>query len=75
MKIVLFGANGGTGRVLTAQALDAGHEVTAVTRHPETFGLTHEWLRVVTGDAMAVAAVSAAIADQDAALATPRVPS
>ena len=52
MKIALFGANGGTGRVLTAQALAAGHEVTAVTRHPETFGLAHERLRVVAGDAM-----------------------
>jgi putative NADH-flavin reductase len=74
MKIALFGANGGTGRVLATQALDAGHEVTAVTRHPETFGLTHERLRVVTGDAMDAASVSAAIAGQDAVLSTLGVP-
>ncbi len=74
MKIALFGANGGTGRVLAAQALDAGHQVTAVTRHPETFGLTHERLRVVTGDAMDAASVSAAIAGQDAVLSTLGVP-
>ena len=74
MKIALFGANGGTGRVLATQASDAGHEVTAVTRHPETFGLTHERLRVVTGDAMDAASVSAAIAGQDAVLSTLGVP-
>lgn len=74
MKIVLFGANGGTGRVLTEQALDAGHQVTAVTRHPETFGTVHERLRVVAGDAMDAASVSAAIAGQDAVLSTLGVP-
>ncbi|HEY4153598.1 MAG TPA: SDR family oxidoreductase [Pseudolysinimonas sp.] len=74
MKIALFGANGGTGRVLTAQALDAGHEITAVTRHPETFGLTHERLHIVAGDAMDAASVSDAIAGQDAVLSTLGVP-
>jgi len=74
MKIALFGANGGTGRVLAAQALAAGHEITAVTRHPETFALEHERLRVVTGDAMDAASVSAAIAGQDAVLSTLGVP-
>jgi putative NADH-flavin reductase len=74
MKIALFGANGGTGGVLTARALDAGHEVTAVTRHPETFGLEHERLHVVAGDAMDAASVSAAIAGQDAVLSTLGVP-
>jgi len=74
MKIALFGANGGTGRVLTAQALEAGHQVTAVTRHPETFGLAHERLRVVAGDAMDAASVSSAIVGQDAVLSTLGVP-
>jgi uncharacterized protein YbjT (DUF2867 family) len=35
MRLVIFGANGPTGRQLTSQALAAGHEVTAVTRHPD----------------------------------------
>lgn len=35
MRITVFGANGPTGRLLTAQALEAGHRVTAVTRQPE----------------------------------------
>jgi len=74
MKIALFGANGGTGRVLAAQALAAGHEVTAVTRHPETFGPSRARLRVVAGDAMDAVSVSAAIAGQDAVLSTLGVP-
>jgi putative NADH-flavin reductase len=74
MKIALFGANGGTGRVLAAQALDAGHQVTAITRHPETFGHEHEHLRVVAGDAMDAASVSSAIVGQDAVLSTLGVP-
>lgn len=74
MKIALFGANGGTGRVLAAQALAAGHEVTAVTRHPETFGLDHERLRVASGDAMDAASASAATAGHDAVLSTLGVP-
>jgi len=74
MKIALFGANGGTGRVLTQQALAAGHEIAAMTRHPETFGVAHERLRVVAGDAMDAATVSAAIAGQDAVISTLGVP-
>jgi uncharacterized protein YbjT (DUF2867 family) len=35
MNIVIFGASGPTGRLLTRQALDERHTVTAVTRHPE----------------------------------------
>lgn len=74
MKLTLFGANGGTGQVLTAQALAAGHEVTAVTRHPGTFGIDHERLHVVAGDALDAGAVSAAIRGQDAVLSTLGVP-
>ena len=74
MKLALFGANGGTGRALTAQALAAGHDVTAVTRHPETFGITHERLRVVVGDALESDSVSSAIRGQDAVLSTLGVP-
>jgi putative NADH-flavin reductase len=50
MNLVIFGANGPTGRLLTKQALDKGHTVTAVTRHPEMFPLQHECLRVLHGD-------------------------
>lgn len=70
MKIVIFGANGGTGRLLTAQALASGHAVTAVTRHPETFPIRDDRLRVVRGDALDSASVAAAVAGNEAVLST-----
>jgi putative NADH-flavin reductase len=36
MRIVIFGASGPTGRLLTGRALAAGHKVTAVTRRPDS---------------------------------------
>ena len=48
MKITVFGANGLTGRRLVQQALDAGHDLVAVTRHSADYPLTHERRRRVT---------------------------
>lgn len=74
MKIVVFGANGATGRILTRQALTEGHEVTAFTRHPETFPIEHEHLRLMRGDVFDLPSVDAAVAGQDAVLSTLGVP-
>src|SRR6266699_3148241 len=74
MNIVVFGANGPTGRHLTKQAVASGHTVTAVTRHPETFPLRHEHLQVMGGDVFDLASVEQAVAGQDAVLSTLGVP-
>ncbi|HET9980096.1 MAG TPA: SDR family oxidoreductase [Ktedonobacterales bacterium] len=74
MNIVVFGANGKTGRLLIQQALGEGHTVTAVTRHPEQFPLHHANLRVLQGDVFDPAAVERAVAGQDAVLSTLGVP-
>lgn len=74
MKIVIFGSNGATGRVLTKQALDAGHSVTAVTRHPEAFPFRDTRLNVMGGDVYDLALVERAVAGQDAVLSTLGVP-
>jgi len=74
MKLVVFGANGPTGRLLTAQALQEDHEVTAFTRHPDAFDLTHPRLTVAEGDARNAAAVAAAVAGHDVVLSTLGVP-
>ena len=68
MKLVIFGANGQTGRLATAIALDAGHDVVAVTRRPREFPLTGERLRVAEADVRDEGAVRPLVADADAVL-------
>lgn len=70
MRIVIFGANGATGRLLTRRALDAGHTVVAVTRHPGQFPITGTALTVAEADVRDAAAVTAVIDGADAVLST-----
>jgi putative NADH-flavin reductase len=74
MNIVVFGANGPTGRLTVEQAAAAGHTVTAVTRHPDTFPLTGPRLRIITADVHDPAAVAHAVAGQDAVISALGVP-
>ncbi|MBC8093759.1 MAG: NAD(P)H-binding protein, partial [Pseudonocardia sp.] len=62
---LVLGANGPTGRQTVQQALDRGHEVHALTRHPETFPLHHERLHVIAGDATDEGVIDAAVAETD----------
>jgi uncharacterized protein YbjT (DUF2867 family) len=70
VNIVVFGANGPTGRLVTQLALDRGHLVTAVTRSPDAFELRHPGLRVARGDVFDANSVRRAVAGQDAVLST-----
>jgi nucleoside-diphosphate-sugar epimerase len=70
MRIVIFGANGLTGRLLTEQALAAGYEVAAVTRRPADFPITHERLSVVESDVHEAQAVDRVVKGADAVLST-----
>lgn len=72
--ITIFGANGATGRLMVRQALDAGHEVTAVTRRPEQFPLRGAGLTVVGADVSDGAATSRAIEGADVVLSSVGVP-
>lgn len=73
-RLAVFGANGPTGRLLTAQALAAGHRVAAVTRRPDSFPLRHDRLDVVGADVLDPAAVDSVVAGRDAVLSTLGVP-
>ena len=73
MRTVIFGASGPTGRHLTEQALAAGHEVTAVTRRPDTVR-PRTGLTVVTADVSDPAAVDRAVAGSDTVLSSLGVP-
>lgn len=74
MRIAIFGANGPTGRLLTSQALDAGHHVVAATRQPQAFPLTHERLEVEQVDIHDPIAVSATVDGCEAVLSSLGVP-
>jgi len=65
MKLAIFGAAGGTGRILVERALEQGHEVTAFDRHPGALTIQHAKLSLVQGDVFDPAQVEAAIAGQD----------
>ncbi|WP_462188173.1 MULTISPECIES: NAD(P)-dependent oxidoreductase [unclassified Frankia] len=74
MRIVVFGANGPTGGLLTEQALAAGYDVVAVTRRPAEFPITHERLDVVGADVHDAQAVDRAVEGADVVLSTLGVP-
>ncbi|WP_026932210.1 NAD(P)-dependent oxidoreductase [Glycomyces tenuis] len=74
MRIAIFGANGPTGRLLTRQAIDAGHHVTAATRNPDSFPLRHGRLDVIGADVLDQDAVDAVVARGDAVLSALGVP-
>ena len=68
MKIVVFGASGGTGIEIVKQALAAGHEVTAFVRNPAKVEFQHPNLKLFQGDVVDSAAVAKAITGQDAVI-------
>lgn len=70
MNIVIFGANGQTGRLLTGEALVAGHRVVAVTRRPDDFPLSGAGLTVAGVDVHDEDAVAQVVAGADAVLST-----
>jgi len=49
MRLTVFGATGGVGREVVAQALDRGDQVTAYVRNPAKLDLTHPQLTVIAG--------------------------
>lgn len=74
MRLVIFGANGPTGRLVTQRALAAGHGVTAVTRRPDAFPIEDPRLRVAEADALDAAAVDAVVAGHERVISTLGVP-
>jgi len=66
MKLIIFGSTGGIGRQVVAQALDVGHQVTAVARHPEMLEIQHERLQVIRGDVLEPASFQHVLIGQNA---------
>ena len=67
MKLIVFGATGKTGQHVWQNALDRGHDVTAVARSPHKIERI-AGVRVVQGDVMDATAVAGAVAGHDAVI-------
>ena len=67
-RVLIVGATGGTGRQLVTQALERGHDVTALVRDRSRLPIEHPRLTVVQGDVLDPASVDAAVRGQDAVL-------
>jgi nucleoside-diphosphate-sugar epimerase len=74
MRIVIFGANGQTGRLLTRRALDAGHTAVAVTRRPDGFPFADPRLTVAGADVRDASSLVDVVDGADAVLSTLGVP-
>jgi len=69
MKLLVLGPTGRTGQQVVAQALAAGHEVTAFARRPDKIAVKHDRLRCVAGDVTDDGAILAdAVRGQDAVI-------
>jgi putative NADH-flavin reductase len=66
MKIAVFGAAGRIGSRIVTEALNRGHDVTAVVRHPENYTLELPHLRVAKADLFKTQEVETGAFDQDA---------
>ncbi|MBD2754285.1 NAD(P)-dependent oxidoreductase [Spirosoma validum] len=68
MKLAIIGASGFVGSALLDEALQRGHNVTAIVRHPEKITITNPNLTIKQGDAQDAEAVAELVAGQDAVL-------
>lgn len=68
MRVLVFGATGGTGRQLVRQALRRGHAVIAFARRPDAVPDRDARLTIVQGDVLDPRAVDQAVAGADAVL-------
>jgi putative NADH-flavin reductase len=66
MKIAIFGASGRIGSRIVTEALNRGHDVTAIARHPENYTREELHLRVTRGNLFDSQDVEAAVFDHDA---------
>ncbi len=68
MNLIVFGSTGGIGAQVVAQALAAGHHVTAVARRPEAVVAQPGRLEVIRGDVLKPETIREAISAKDAVI-------
>ena len=68
MKVLVFGATGGTGVHVVQQALVKGFDVTAFARDPAKINVQHPGLAVVQGDVLRQSSIDAVMDKHDAVI-------
>lgn len=68
MKVALIGATGFVGTALLKELTDRGHQVTAISRHPESLKDLHPQVRAVAGDVMKEEEVALLVKGHDAVI-------
>ncbi|HEX2132686.1 MAG TPA: NAD(P)H-binding protein [Actinophytocola sp.] len=68
MRLAVFGATGGTGRAVIAQALAAGDKVTALARDPAALAEFGDRITVVAGDVLDPDAVARVVTGSEAVI-------
>lgn len=68
MKLLIIGGTGKTGIQLIKQALEQGHEVTALARNPDKLKIIHHNLSIVKGDVLDASQMQELVKGQDAVL-------
>jgi putative NADH-flavin reductase len=67
-KIIVFGATGGTGRLVVQQAIQEGHQLTVIVRDPDSFTIRNNRLDIVKGDVFQPHTFEKSIAGKDAVI-------
>ena len=67
-RITVIGATARSGRVIIAQALDAGYEVIGLARSPQKLQIEHDRLTLVKGDVRNQASLEAALTGDEAVI-------
>ena len=70
MRIAVVGAAGKSGRLVTEQALQRGHEVTALARRPDTVTARHDRLTVRAADVLNPGSLTGAFDGAEAVVST-----
>ena len=68
MKLLIFGATGGTGKLVLQQALEQGHEVTALVRNSSKLDIQNARLTIIQGDVMNSPSIENAMQGQEAVI-------
>jgi putative NADH-flavin reductase len=68
MRIIVFGASGGTGREIIKQGIERGHDVTAFVRDPAKLRIASDRVIIARGDVLDADSVDAAVKNHDAIL-------